>query len=93
VISCLKLFCFKIFFLNFYIFKTTGKLKIFEPKKSHRSVDFDELILKIYTVLSFQIVFPRGALQKKFGTLTWGGWWSKWVESKNLRRKFVRLNF
>ncbi len=31
------------------IFRTTGKSKIFEPKKPHHFVDFDELILKMYT--------------------------------------------
>ena len=39
--------------------KTTGKLNIFEPKKSHHFVDLDKLILKMYTVLRFQIVFHK----------------------------------
>jgi hypothetical protein len=41
------------------IFKTTGKIKIFEPKKSYHFVILDELILKIYTVLRFQIVHHK----------------------------------
>ena len=46
--------------LNLDIFKTTGKLKIFEPKKSHHFVDRNEFrILKMYTFLTFQIVFHK----------------------------------
>ena len=40
-------------------FKTREKLKIFEPSKSHHFVDLDELILKMYTVLRFQILFYK----------------------------------
>jgi hypothetical protein len=44
---------------NFDIFKTTEKLKKFEPEKSYHSVDLNELILKMYTVLRFEIVFHK----------------------------------
>jgi hypothetical protein len=44
---------------KFRFFKTRGKLKIFEPSKSHHFVDLDELILKMYTVLGFEIVFCK----------------------------------
>ena len=40
---------------KFRFFKTREKLKIFEPSKSHHFVDLDELILKMYTVLRFEI--------------------------------------
>jgi len=32
---------------------------MFEPKQSHYFVDFDELILKMYTVWGFKIVFHK----------------------------------
>jgi hypothetical protein len=48
---------FKIF--NFFNFSTTGKLKIFDPKKSHHYVDLDELILIMFTILRFQIVLHK----------------------------------
>ncbi len=44
---------------NFDIFKITGNLKMFEPKKSQHFVDLDNLILKMYTFLRFQIVFHK----------------------------------
>ncbi len=37
----------------------TGKLKFFEPKKSHQFVDLDELILRMYSVWGFDIVFHK----------------------------------
>ena len=44
---------------NFYIFKNTGKLKMYELKKSLRFVDLDQLILKMHTVLELEIVFNK----------------------------------
>jgi hypothetical protein len=38
---------------------TRGKLEFFEPKKFHHFVDLDEPIIKMYTVLRFQIVFHK----------------------------------
>jgi len=43
--------------LNF--FKTTGKLKIFQPEKSHHFVDPDALIFKIYTLSESETVFHK----------------------------------
>jgi hypothetical protein len=34
-------------------------LEFFEPKKSHHFVDLNELILKIYTVLEFEILLHK----------------------------------
>ena len=38
---------------------TTGKIKMFEPKKSHPFVDLDELIPKMHTGLGFVIIFHK----------------------------------
>jgi len=38
---------------------TRRKLEFFEPKKLHHFVDLDEPIIKMYTVLRFQIVFHK----------------------------------
>jgi hypothetical protein len=56
---------------NFNIFITTGKLKIFELKKSHHFLDHDELILKGYHFVGngqFSRVFLRYRRSKMFPT-------------------------
>ncbi len=51
--------------------------------KSNREFFFQNNSVKVS-------ISSHGETEKKFGSLTWGGWWCKWVKSKDLRRKFFR---
>ena len=49
----------QLFFLNYDFFETRGKLRNFYFKISHHFVEFNELVLKMYTVLWFEVVFHK----------------------------------
>ena len=45
--------------VKFRYFQNYREIKGFEPKKSHLSVELDELILKMYRVWEFEAVFHK----------------------------------